>query len=78
MAEMTDRTWLVTSIEIKKIPKFRCVRDLLQEHVFKIIKDERLFEFEEFRIVTTKHVEATASVYMSLKRLSDNEILLPL
>ena len=78
MAEMTDRTWLVTSIEFEKIPNFWGVRDLFQENVKKILKDERLSELEEFRIVTPKHGELTKRVYMSLKRLVDNEILIPL
>ena len=78
MAEMTDRTWLVTSIEIEQIPNFWGVRDLLQERVKKIFKNERLSGLEEFRYVTPKHGELTKSVYMSLKRLADNEILIPL
>ena len=56
---MTVRTLLVTSIEIEQIPTFCGVRDLLQEHVEKIIKDERLSGLEEFRIVTPKHGELT-------------------
>ena len=78
MAEMTDRTWLGTSIEIEKILKFSGVRDWLQEHVERIIKDERLSELEEFRIVTPKHGEVVITVYISLKRLSDNEIVISL
>ena len=51
---------------------------MLQENVYKIIKDERLPEKEDFRIVTPKHGEVTTRVYISLKRLGENEILIPL
>ena len=78
IAETTDRTWLVTSIKIEQILNLWGVRDLLQEHVENIIKDESLSGLEEFRNVTPKHGELTTRVYMSLKRLADNEILIPL